>query len=185
MTTYETEKGHEKILFSKSNLDDYAYIDYKGESFEESVKKENGTIEAQWTWIRWVVEIAWRYGKKVWKVVKKVGDEVVATRYVDTVIKVGSVNLKVSKHAAQRMAQRGINVRTVEAVIREGERFYDQRERHQSYIAWCKSREIAVALSPKDRWGKRAIKTVMDDVTENEVERKVDRKDWVKKNWRL
>jgi len=179
VTTYETEKGHEKILFSKSNLDNYAYIDYKGESFEESVKKENGTIEAQWTWIRWVVEIAWRYGKKVWKVVKKVGDEVVATRYVDTVIKVGSVNLKVSKHAAERMAQREISEAIVEEVIKEGKKYYCKK--YNSYIAWDKKKRIAVAF-PKLRDGKakRLIKTVMDNVDEDRKEKR-----WKKEEWRF
>ncbi|MCL0063549.1 DUF4258 domain-containing protein [Peptococcaceae bacterium] len=129
----------------------------------------------------WKAVLVFKAGKKLWKVTKGA----TVTKHIPRYIEVNRVKLGVTEHAAQRMAQRGINVRTVEAVIRGGERFYDSRERHQSYIAWCKSREIAVALSPKNRWGDRAIKTVMDDVTENKVERKVERKDWVKKNWRL
>ena len=135
-----------------------------------------------------VAAVSWR-GTHYWKVVNTATG---VARYVPQYIKVNGVNLIVSEHAAYRMAQREINVRTVKAVIREGERFYEQRfydprerhQRHQSYIAWDKKKRIAVVLSPKE-WGKRTIKTVMDDVTENKVEKRVKKGKWVKRNWRL
>ncbi|MCL0049771.1 DUF4258 domain-containing protein [Peptococcaceae bacterium] len=144
------------------------------------MKRNKGKAKENPFW-KVVAAVSWR-GTHYWKVVNTATG---VARYVPQYIKVNGVNLIVTRHAAYRMAERRINVRTVKAVIREGERFYDQRERHQSYIAWDKKKRIAVALSPKDRWGKRTIKTVMDDVTENKVKERVDEEDWVKRNWRL